>query len=385
MQQPAYHLHKALYGLKQAPRAWHSALKSALAELEFEESKSDAALFTRKSQRGLTFLLVYVDDILVVDSELGVVQQVKKQVLSKFKGRDLGEVSTFIGIQITRDREAKSIRLSQSKAIAELVEKQGLGAAKGRATPLHHSQQLVKEGEPLEWEGKSNPYAELIGSLLYLSNCTRPDISHAAGMLARFSSAPTVEHMQVAKGVVRYLAGTQQFGLVYQQCINRSSSRVRGYGDADYAGCKDTRRSTIGYVFMLNGGAISWCSRRQAVVATSTAEAEYIAAAATVKEAMWLSKLMQDLQQWDGQPLQLLTDNQAALALLTGSNSNSQRAKHIDIVYHYARERVERGDVAFAYCPSSEMIADALTKPVTLQVFGKCRHMFGIRRMESGG
>jgi len=313
------------------------------------------------------------------------VQQVKKQVLSKFKGRDLGEVSTFIGIQITRDREAKSIKLSQSKAIAELVEKQGLGAAKGRATPLHHSQQLVKEGEPLEWEGKSNPYAELIGCLLYLSNCTRPDISHAAGMLARFSSAPTVEHMQVAKGVVRYLAGTQQHGLVYKQCINSSSSRVRGYGDADYAGCKDTRRSTTGYVFMLNGAAISWCSRRQAVVATSTAEAEYIAAAAMVKEAMWLSKLMKDLQQWDGQPLQLLTDNQAALALLTGSNSNSQRAKHIDIVYHYARERVERGDVAFAYCPSSEMAADALTKPVTLQVFGKCRHVFGVRRMESGG
>jgi hypothetical protein len=380
MKRSAYRLHKALYGLKQAPRAWHSALKTALEEFGFVESSADAALYTRKSSSGLTYMLLYVDDVLVFDKDISVVQSIKQQVLSKFKGRDLGEVSTYLGIQVTRDRAARSIRLSQSNAIGELIAKQGLREANSRATPLQPGQQLVKEGEPLQWEGKVNPYAEIVGSLLYISNCTRPDISYAAGMLARYSSAPTVEHMAAAKGVLRYLAGTQHDNLVYKQCINpsSSSSEVRGYGDADYAGCKDSRRSTTGYVFKMNGGAVSWCSKRQAVVATSTAEAEYVAAAATVKEALWLRKLLQDLQLAVDGPLQLHTDNQAALALLTGSNTNSQRAKHIDTVYHFARERVERGEVAFSYCPSSEMPADILTKSGVSQVLGKCKHLLGV-------
>ena len=379
MKQPAYRLHKALYGLKQAPRAWHNALKTALEEFGFEESSADAALYTRKSSRGLTYLLLYVDDVLVFDKDISVVTKVKQQILSRFKGRDLGEVSTYLGIQVTRDRKARSIRINQSSAIGELIAKYGLSDANSRSTPLQPGQQLVKEGEPLQWEGKVNPYAEIVGSLLYISNCTRPDISYAAGMLARFSSAPTVEHMAAAKGVLRYLAGTQHDSLMYKQCINPSSTdEVKGYGDADYAGCKDSRRSTTGYVFRMNGGAVSWCSKRQAVTATSTAEAEYIAAAATVKEALWLRKLLQDLQLAANGPMQLFTDNQAALALLTGSNSNSQRAKHIDTVYHFARERVERGEVAFNYCPSSEMPADILTKSGVSQVLGKCKHLLGV-------
>ena len=235
-----------------------------------------------------------------------------------------------------------------------------MAEAKGRQLPITPGIRLSKdEGEPLDtnkW-----PYAAVVGSLLYLSTCTRPDLTQAVGVLSKYMASPTTVHWQVAKGLLRYVASTTTYGIIYTG-RNHDAPIIEGYCDADYAGDVDTRRSTSGYVFTMAGGAISWGSRRQATVAASTTEAEYIAAATAVKEALWLRQLAADLHV-DNASISIKADNQSAIKLLKNPVS-SVRSKHIDVAYHFARERVARKEVSFHYVNTEHMIADMLTKPV---------------------
>ena len=220
------------------------------------------------------------------------------------------------------------------------------------STPLSTATKLTSVGEPMD--ARTPGYAQLVGSLLYLSVCTRPDIAQAVGALARYMSKPSLAHWQAAKGVLRYLAGTANYGITF----GAGGPGLEAYCDADYAGDIDTRRSTTAYVFILNGGAISWSSRLQQTVAASTTEAEYMAAAAAIKEALWLRTLLGNL----GQPIQtipMLADSQGAIKLLKNPVF-SMRSKHIDVIYHFARERVARNDVSFSYIKTDHMVAEVL-------------------------
>jgi hypothetical protein len=185
---------------------------------------------------------------------------------------------------------------------------------------------------------------------------------------------PTVVHWQAAKGVVRYLSGTAALGIAFGR---GQETGLQGYCDADYAGDVDTRKSTTGYVFMLYGGAVTWCSKRQPTVAASTTEAEYIAAAQSVKEGLWLRKLLADLHVDVGAVITIMGDNQSTLKLLRNPIS-SVRSKHIDVAYHFARERVLRKEVAFSYISTQKMVADVFTKalPESKHVF--CRNGIGM-------
>jgi hypothetical protein len=185
-------------------------------------------------------------------------------------------------------------------------------------------------------------------------------------------SKPTTVHWQTAKGVLRYLSGTPDYGITF----GPSDDTLIGYCDADYAGDVDTRRSTTGYVFIMGGGAISWSSKRQDTVAASTTEAEYMAAAAATKEALYLSKLLADFS-IDITPVKMLADNQSAIKLLRNPIS-SMRSKHIDVVYHFARERVMRGDITFSYVKTDDMLADILTKALPLSKHQACCKGIGV-------
>jgi hypothetical protein len=184
---------------------------------------------------------------------------------------------------------------------------------------------------------------------------------------------PTEHHWSTAKGVVRYLLSTPTVGLMF----TRGSGGLVGYCDADYAGDVDTRRSTTGYVFLMGGGAVSWNSKLQQTVALSTAEAEYQSAASAVKEALWLRKLLSDFGFDCAQPTLIRCDNQAALKLLVNPIV-SQRSKHIDVLHHFARERVARGEVRFEYCRTECMVADCLTKAVSEHTFQSCAAGMGL-------
>ena len=255
--------------------------------------------------------------------------------------------------------------------IVDLLTEYKLDDGKPRLVPLSPSVTLARgEGEPLDTN--AYPYSKLVGSLLYLSVCTRPDISYAVGALSRYMSCPTTVHWQAALGVLRYLSGTRDQGITFRG----SGDTLLGYCDSDYAGDIDTRRSTTGYAFILNGAAISWSSKRQPTVAASTTEAEYMAAAAAVKEALWLRTLLTELD-FKIDCVNINADNQGAIKLLKNPVS-SIRSKHIDVVHHFARERVLRGEVAFHYIATDKMIADALTKalPETKHTF--CKVSMGV-------
>ena len=369
----ACRLVKALYGLRQAPRAWHTRLKAELEAIGFTATEADASLFVRYHKDHAVYLLVYVDDILIVSSSAESVKGVKDMLTSTFDLRDLGEASMFVGLEIQRDRAARTLTIRQSRMANDLVARYGMQQAQPKAIPLTVGTQLTKASDDSQLLDKQQfGYAELIGSLLYLSVCTRPDIAQAVGALSRFMAAPTFQHWQAARGVVRYLSGTVHTGISYGHVV----APLVGYCDADFAGDVDTRRSTTGYVFVLNGGAISWSSRRQPTVALSTAEAEYMAAAHAIKEALWLRKLFADLRV-PVDAIDLRSDNQAAIALLKNPIA-SNRSKHIDVLHHFARERVIRGEVCITYCSTHQQLADCLTKPVGEAKFLVCLSGWGM-------
>ncbi|KAJ9515883.1 hypothetical protein QJQ45_016947 [Haematococcus lacustris] len=355
-------LQRALYGLRQAPRAWHARLSEELLSMGFKASEADPALFTLQLNTGPVYLLVYVDDCLLCtqQGDTAGLAYVKKQLSSVFKLKDLGEARWFLGMQLTRDRAEGTIKLDQHKFIQELVTANSKSAAHSKPLPMAPAVKLVREGDALDTT--LHHYSALVGSLLYLTCCTRPDIAFAVGALARHMSAPTKQHWSAACSVLCYLKGTTDQGLLFG-----GVSRLQRFTDADYAGDKDTARSTTGYIVTLNGGAISWSSRLQPTVAMSTAEAEYMAASSAAKEALWLRKLMRDLQ-LDASCVNLGCDNQAAIQLLHNPMATS-RAKHIDVHHHFVRERISRGEVAFYYCHTSSMLADILTKPLAAVQF----------------
>jgi hypothetical protein len=267
--------------------------------------------------------------------------------------------------------EKGTLKMSQKRLASELVSRFGLATANGRDIPMSPSLKLSRSDNPNP-ATMDFPYSELVGALLYLSTCTRPDIAQAVGVLTRYMSNPSSEHWLAAKAVLRYIAGTLDYGVIY----NANKPGLVAYCDADYAGDIDTRRSTTGYVFIMHGGAISWNSRLQPTVAVSTTEAEYMAASSAVKEALWLRLLLGDL----GYAMPTMTincDNQGAIKLLKNPIA-SQRSKHIDIQHHFVRERVARGEIAFQYCDTKKMTADIMTKALPKPKFDDCRISMGI-------
>ena len=241
------------------------------------------------------------------------------------------------------------------------------------STPMDVATKLIKS---INEENKvdARVYQSAVGSLLYLATATRPDISLAVGKAAQFNANPTTAHWTLVKRILRYVGGTADLGLLYTPGGNQE---LVGYSDSDFAGDINDRKSTSAYTFIKSGALISWRSKKQTVVAQSTAEAEYVALAAAAQEAIWLRRLLEDFGLEQRRPTVLHEDNQAAIAISTNPVNHS-RVKHIDTKYHFIRDQVEHGTILLQYCPTEQMVADILTKPLAREHFGQLCSAMGL-------
>jgi hypothetical protein len=374
-----FRLKKALYGRKQAPRAWHKRLSKDLGEMGFKACRSDPALFM-DSEGGdaRAFIVTYVDDLLIICKSDERVTEIKNELKERFKVHDLGEVNNFLGSEVKRDREGGVIVISNAQKIRELAESFGISESdRGYSTPMCKSfvqtelpqgkmgEENVGSGSPLP---EGHRYLELVGSLQYLANTTRPDICNAVSLLARYRANPTTSHMRAGLRIVRYLLGTKEMGLIYG---GKGKQDLTGFVDSDFAGDVDSRKSTTGFVFMLNGGAVSWGSKKQQSVATSTVEAEFIAASHAIKEGVWLGSLLEELGK-SVAGVELRMDNMGCIANLQ-NHVLSKYTKHISVCYHQAREKVAWGQVTPVYVNTESNVADIFTKPLPSPAFLKHR------------
>ncbi|KAL0418687.1 UNVERIFIED_CONTAM: Retrovirus-related Pol polyprotein from transposon RE1 [Sesamum radiatum] len=238
-------------------------------------------------------------------------------------------------------------------------------------TPLVTGEKYQKEDGSQKVDGSM--YRSLIGSLLYLT-ATRPDIMFATCLLSRFMQSPSQVHYAAAKRILRYLRGTKDFGIWYK---STNDAKLVGYTDSDWAGSVDDMKSTSGYTFSLGSGIFSWASKKQATVAQSSTEAEYIAAAATSNQAIWLRRILEDIGEKQEEPTTIYCDNKSAIAITKNPVQHS-RTKHIDIKYHSLREATTRGEIELKYCSTEEQLADIFTKALPRNKFEELRMKIGI-------
>jgi hypothetical protein len=370
---------KGLYGLKQSSRAWNTRLKGELQNLGFVRTETDHCLYIKGTGDDLMALGVHVDDICAIGSGAAL-EEFKAQLREVFELTDGGPISFFLGLQFYRDRANRKLLINQTRFITDIIANQQLDGCAHKKTPWESTVTLTKAMSPQNDEEReemrSVPYREAVGELMYVLN-TRPDIAQAVSQVARFTSNPGKAHWSAVKRIYRYLSGTLTLGICFDGNV---PLQLEGYADADWAG-QEERRSTTGYVFTFGGGLIAWRSQRQQTVALSTMEAEYMSLAAATQQAVFLRALLGEFGLLrEHEPTRIHEDNQACIKF--GSDPvGHTRAKHIDIKYHFVREKILAGDIRLDYCHTSEMIADALTKPITANQFESLVRMMGMRTL----
>ena len=358
---------RSLYGLKQAPRCWYQRCADFLANIGLYPSHSDPCVFIGTVLDTLVILPLYVDDGLVASERIEAVKYVLKEIKNEF-AIQVNVPETYVGIQITKTQEG--LFLSQSQYTEGIRQKFCMEESSSVSVPMQPSTDLTVSAESEE----NFPYRELIGSLLFLARVTRPDIAFAVGKLSQFLHCYDRKHWEAAKTVVKYLKGTVEMGLQYKHSEN---FKLRIFTDSDYAGDHLDRKSTSGHTAYINDSLISWGSQKQAVVALSSTEAEYVALAGGAKEAVWLRQFCTEVDQAQDSPTPIMVDNTSAIRLVENPEYH-KRTKHIGVRFHFTRELVMDQQVAVEYINTNLQKADILTKPLARGKFEEMRGKIGM-------
>lgn len=363
-------LNKAIYGLKQAGRQWNKKLDDALLKFGLRKSSLDPCIYF--SGNNSLIIAIYVDDFLIFYRQEAKLLELKAYLSSTFSMKDVGPAKGCIGMNIHQGKE--SIEIDQVGYIQDILDRFGMSSANAVGTPsdtsIKLSAQMVNDDNSIV--GKV-PFQEAVGSLLYLTQATRPDIAFAVNDVSRFNSKHSIDHWNAVKRIMRYLKGTMNYKLRY----TKGSSQMIAYTDADWASDIDKRRSCTGLVVNIADGAVSWMSKRQSTVALSSTEAEYIALSSTVCEVTWLKQLLAELNVDFARPAVIYCDNQSTIKL-SESDAFRPRTKHIDIRYHHLRTKLLDGIFDLRFLPSAEMTADSLTKAVTKEKTLLCARKMGL-------
>ena len=360
---------KALYGLKQAGRQWYAKLKDVLTRFGMRQIVTDPNTYVaHKVVNGKPCILVlpvYVDDLLPIGSK-ELTDDFEAHIGDYFEVTPPDDASHFLGIRISRNRNARSLTMDQIKFVDQIVNRFTNGDLPEAETPLPASEKLLPSEEPVD-PYKRSLYQSLIGSLMYLMLGTRPDIAFAVGLLARFSSNPSALHRARAGRLLGYVKHTRKRYLHFDP-KDAADLEPKGYTDSDYAGDQDSWKSTSGYVFYIGGAAFSWRSRLQDTVANSTMEAEYIALYHASLNAVWTRNFFEQIGMALSAPLVIYCDNLPTINVAKGEAPH-KKAKHFQIKVHVVREHLQKRLTDVEYIPSEDNQADVLTKALPKAVF----------------
>ncbi len=348
---------KSLYGLKQAPFLWNEVFTDALRDGGLQQTTMDPCLF--KTDQGV-LVIIWVDDTIIVGKREAVIP-IKEHLSSTFKMTDLGSINHYLGMEV--QRTPKGIQLLSTTYVERLLDKFNMSMATPATTPLPPGLKLNKTmpGDDL---ADVKEYQQIVGSLMYLACTTRPDIAVAVQQLSRHMIEPTTTHRTAATHVLRYLSYTKGDGLIYPGPDEPHKEGLQGYADADFAGDADSRRSTGGALLTYNGTAISWSSKLQQRVSTSTTEAEYQALNACGRQVLYLRNLLQEvnIMDKDAPPTVIFEDNTAAL-LSVNSPQVTKATKHVEVDQHWLKQQLqEYNNLRVQQISSANQCADILTK-----------------------
>ena len=338
---------------------WYLELCNSLKELRLSCAHSDWGMLYAHIRHDILILASHVDNCTVTRNSRELMGLFKDEIQAKYKITDLGPVSWVLGMKVVRDCVARTISLSQEPYINAIVTKYNFSDLKPISIPMDPNVQLscthprsIADTARM----KNILYRAAVGSLMYLAIATRPDVTFAVSTVAQFSQDPGLEHWEAVKRIYRYLLGMRKLALTF----GVGKQGLKGFTDADGAS-QEHRHAISGYTYILDGGAVSWASKKQELVTLSTTKAEYVAATHAAKEGIWLHCLVAEVFCPLTHLMPLHSDSQSAIAL-TKDGSYHTRTKHINIWYHFIRFVVDNGSLRLLYCPTEDMVADTLTK-----------------------
>ncbi|ODM17047.1 hypothetical protein SI65_05760 [Aspergillus cristatus] len=371
----AWRLKNSIYGLTPAARIWYDTMTAVFHRLGFKTCPYDAGLFIHQTRPHL-YITTHVDDFQLVAERAEDIEWTKNALANEWEVKDVSDMTHYLGMEVKS--EDGCIYLNQREYIKELIKSFGLEKSHPQPTPLPTG--LMVDDLPNSTI-ITREYQRGTGKLQWLAVKTRPDIAEAACLLARFNTAPTKKCWNALLHVIRYLKGTIDEGLIYYPRTQRTvTAQPRGFSDSNWAGPNSDRKSIGGYIFLFGGSPISWQSKRQTCVATSSNEAEYMAGSEAAKEAVWLRRLCFEmgLIGHEAPPLELYMDNEGAIALT--STEGTKRSKHIDVRFHHVRDLQALGLVSVESIRSKENPADGLTKILNAPAHRHFLHLINMDR-----
>ena len=321
---------------------------------------------------------MYVNDIQIYDPrESKHISDLKEELSKRFAITDLDSYSYYLNMEIQRNRVKRSVRITQSTYLKKVLARFNMANSAPVPTPMVVGTQLEEESVDQAISDVVREYQSMMGSMMYAMIQTRSDICFAITILSRYNQNSNSKHIAAVKRVLRYLKDTIDHDITYG-----TVNGLEGFIDTDWASDSETRRSLEAYVFLLYEGAVSWTSKRQQFIALSSCEVEYMAQTQAAKEAIWLTRLLSELDVGLGlpsKPVLIKADNQGAIALASDPRFHT-RTKHIDIQWHFVRDQVETGAVSFEWVPTREMAADGLTKALSKDKFGTFVGQLGLKK-----
>ncbi|GJW74099.1 retrotransposon protein, putative, ty1-copia subclass [Tanacetum coccineum] len=359
-------LQRSIYGLKQASRQWNKRFDEEIKRFGFTQNRDEPCVYRKASGSDVVFLILYVDDILIMGNNIPKLKEVKDYLGKCFSVKDLGEAAYILGIKIYRDRSLRLIGLNQSAYIDKILKKFSMQNSKKGFIPMEVKHDLSNEMCASSDEEKAYmkkvPYASAVGSIMYAVRCTRPDVAFAQNLVSRYQQNPGKLHWVAVKHILKYLRNTKDMFLVYGGNPD-TELEVTGFCDASWQCDKDDTKSQTGYVFVVNGGAVDWKSKKQTTIAMSATQAEYMAASEAAMEAVWIRKFVGDLGVMPSikKPINMYCDNSAAI-IFANDSGVMKGARHFLRRYHYVREQVESGEIKILKVHTDDNLADPFTK-----------------------